>query len=103
MSRNVILGTGSMVHGTGDVHGSFKKIVFHWLYSYMRFLVQFFLHEVFRYFPLFMNAGSDTTSSQKAEVYNVPEYFSYNEFSYYDIDNEMANHRMKQPEPRMKN
>ncbi|XP_077863752.1 uncharacterized protein LOC100375956 [Saccoglossus kowalevskii] len=36
------------------------------------------------------------------DQYQVKEYFSYNEFSYYDIDSAMCKHRLPQPNPNVK-
>ena len=43
-------------------------------------------------------SGADTKSSTDG-VYNVPEYFQYDELSYYDLDIDMLKYRLKQPKP----
>ncbi|XP_071850879.1 uncharacterized protein [Apostichopus japonicus] len=39
--------------------------------------------------------SSDSASSGK--TYQVPEYYEYSEFSFYDIESDMAKHRIAQP------
>lgn len=42
--------------------------------------------------------GKRTGEGDKS-VYKVPEYFQYNEHSYYDIDMDMLKYRLEQPHP----
>ena len=48
-----------------------------------------------------LSTGTETSraTSSQSEAYKVPEYYQYNEFSYYDIDIKMLQHRLKQPKP----
>ena len=43
------------------------------------------------------SSGSDKGGDQS--VYKVPEYYQYNENSYYDIDMNMLKYRLEQPHP----
>lgn len=50
-------------------------------------------------------SGADSGSAavpEQDDVYQVPEYFQYNEFSYYDLDINMLEHRLQQPKPGLK-
>ena len=50
--------------------------------------------------PLDPSSSSDkTTHGGDQSVYKVPEYFQYNENSYYDIDMDMLKYRLEQPRP----
>ena len=47
-------------------------------------------------------ASSSSSSSDKGgdqSVYKVPEYYQYNEDSYYDIEMDMLKYRLEQPHP----
>lgn len=50
------------------------------------------------FLPSTPTAGPDKKTEQAGE-YKVPEYFQYNELSFYDIDLDMAKYRLKQPTP----
>ena len=45
------------------------------------------------------SSGGKETGGSDGSVYKVPEYYQYNENSYYDIDREMMKHRLEQPHP----
>ena len=55
------------------------------------------------YNPQYLLDPTTTTSSSDKEddhrVYKVPEYYQYNEHSYYDIDEDMLKYRLEQPHP----
>lgn len=47
--------------------------------------------------PPAKTSATDTVQTDCSK-YNAPEYFSYSEYSYYDIDRECVSMRIKQPE-----
>lgn len=43
--------------------------------------------------------SGDSVKGGDQSVYKVPEYYQYNEDSYYDIDMDMLKYRLEQPHP----
>ena len=55
----------------------------------------------YRKWPVTFFVGSKSSGeAYDLNVYRVQEYFSYNEFSFYDVEKDMAISRLTQPDPK---